>query len=219
MKVAVILAGCGNQDGSELRETILSMLALDQQGIEWQCFAPQSSFTSISHLTGEPTGTRDGFIEASRIARGEIRPLNELNPIEYDALFLPGGYAVANMLTTYAEDGASFHILPELEKVLHAMHANKLPIVALCMAPLILAKAFAKKKRLQLTFGPGDFMADVVQEMGHDWVKCKGDEIAIDPVNRVITTPAYVLSDLRLKDLYSACTQIVDQLKKFWSQS
>ena len=31
-KVAVLLAGCGHLDGAEVREAVLTLLALDQQG-------------------------------------------------------------------------------------------------------------------------------------------------------------------------------------------
>lgn len=35
-KVAVVLSGCGYLDGSEIHETVLTILALEKQGVEWQ---------------------------------------------------------------------------------------------------------------------------------------------------------------------------------------
>jgi enhancing lycopene biosynthesis protein 2 len=39
-KVAVILSGCGVYDGSEVHEAVLTLLAIEQQGASYQCFAP-----------------------------------------------------------------------------------------------------------------------------------------------------------------------------------
>ena len=39
-KVAVILSGCGFYDGSEIQESVLSLLAIEQAGASWHCFAP-----------------------------------------------------------------------------------------------------------------------------------------------------------------------------------
>ncbi len=39
-QVAIVLAGCGVFDGSEIYETTLTLLRLDQLGIGYRCFAP-----------------------------------------------------------------------------------------------------------------------------------------------------------------------------------
>src|SRR3546814_17292829 len=39
-KVAVILSGCGVYDGSEIYESVITLLRLDQRGVKVQCFAP-----------------------------------------------------------------------------------------------------------------------------------------------------------------------------------
>lgn len=41
-KVAVILSGCGYLDGSEIRESVLTLLALDTANIEYQILRPTS---------------------------------------------------------------------------------------------------------------------------------------------------------------------------------
>ena len=39
-KFAVVLAGCGQHDGSETHETILTLLALAKENVAWDAFAP-----------------------------------------------------------------------------------------------------------------------------------------------------------------------------------
>jgi hypothetical protein len=42
-RVTVVLAGCGVYDGSEILEAVLTLLALDRQGVSYQCLAPNIS--------------------------------------------------------------------------------------------------------------------------------------------------------------------------------
>ena len=41
-RIAVLLSGCGHLDGAEVREAVLTLLALDQQGATVQCIAPNA---------------------------------------------------------------------------------------------------------------------------------------------------------------------------------
>ena len=50
-KVAVILSGCGVYDGSEIHESVITLLRLDQRGVQVQCFAPDIDPVSYTHLT------------------------------------------------------------------------------------------------------------------------------------------------------------------------
>ena len=43
MKFALFLSGCGQHDGSETHEVILTLLSLAQENIEWMAFAPDIS--------------------------------------------------------------------------------------------------------------------------------------------------------------------------------
>ena len=70
-KVAVILSGCGVYDGAEIHESVLTLLALDRQGAEYQCFAPDiPQHHVLNHLTGdEMEPARNVLVESARIAR------------------------------------------------------------------------------------------------------------------------------------------------------
>ncbi len=90
-KVAVILSGCGYLDGSEIRESVLTLLALDTAHIEYQIFAPDEPlFHVIDHVSGEinMTERRNILQEAGRIARGKISSLDQLNENEFDGLLI-----------------------------------------------------------------------------------------------------------------------------------
>ena len=74
-KVGVVLSGCGVYDGTEVHESVITLLSLNRAGAEVQCMAPDmDQLHVINHLTGEEaTGeTRNVLVEAARIARGDI---------------------------------------------------------------------------------------------------------------------------------------------------
>ena len=41
-RFAVVLSGCGVFDGSEIHEAVMALLAIDEVGAEYQCFAPNT---------------------------------------------------------------------------------------------------------------------------------------------------------------------------------
>ena len=57
----------------------------------------------VNHLTGEEeTNPRNVMAESARIARGNVKPLNELKSSDFDALFIPGGFGAAKNLCSFA---------------------------------------------------------------------------------------------------------------------
>ena len=75
VKVGVILSGCGHRDGTEIREAVLTLLALDRAGAEAVCFAPDIPQNRVvDHYRGKvvPGETRNVLVEAARIARSQV---------------------------------------------------------------------------------------------------------------------------------------------------
>ena len=53
-KVGVVLSGCGAQDGAEIHESVITLLALDRAGAEVTIMAPDmNQFHVINHLNNE----------------------------------------------------------------------------------------------------------------------------------------------------------------------
>ncbi|MDP6220992.1 MAG: hypothetical protein QGG76_05320, partial [Candidatus Thalassarchaeaceae archaeon] len=52
-KVAVVLSGCGVYDGTEIHEAVLTLLAIEEAGATWHCFAPDiEQMHVIDHSRG-----------------------------------------------------------------------------------------------------------------------------------------------------------------------
>jgi len=191
-KIAVIISGCGVYDGAEIHESVLTMLAIAKHGASYQLFAPDiEQHNVINHFNGEVMDEkRNVLIEGARIARGNIKSLSDCKIEDYDALILIGGYGTAKNLSTYAFEGLNFTVLPELEKIIKLSHTLKKPIGALCIAPVIVAKAL---RGIKITIGQDVETEEIIQKLGSIHEKTQIAEITIDEANKIVSTPCYML--------------------------
>lgn len=191
-KIAVVLSGCGVQDGSEIHEAVLTLLAIDSHGAAAQCFAPSILQRDvIDHVTGKAMGeTRNVLVESARIARGRIRDLATFDAQDFDGIVFPGGFGAAKNLCSFAVDGADCNVEPSVVAAIKAMHQAGKPIGALCIAPVILAKVLGK---VEVTIGNDAGTAAAIESMGATHRERGHGEVAIDRTNRVVTTPCYML--------------------------
>jgi len=221
-KIAVILSGCGNRDGSELQESLSLMLAIDRRGWQYQCFAPEGLFEVVPHIDvqdEEEEGTvldmeqRDIFVESARIARGNLLPLEEYKPADYDALALPGGMGAARNLSTFAFDGPRMEVMDSVQDaILETYRAHK-PVVAMCIAPMVLAKVLGRYE-VGLTLGPDDNQASqVAKGFGCRVQACGPTDVCVDSVHRVLTTPAYMAAS-RISEIFAGAENMVSELEQ-----
>ncbi|CZF81856.1 isoprenoid biosynthesis glyoxalase ElbB [Grimontia marina] len=193
-KVAVILAGCGVYDGAEIHESVLSLLAIEQAGASWHCFAPDvDQHHVINHAAGEESGeTRNVLVEAARIARGDVKPLSELNVNEFDALLLPGGFGVAKNLSTFATSDEEMEIEKEVLRVCKAFATAEKPAGYVCISPVLIPKVYGPGAKG--TIGNDPQTAAAFNAMGGEHIDCPVDDFVLDQSRRLLSTPAYMLA-------------------------
>lgn len=191
-KVAVVLSGCGVFDGAEIHESVLTLLALDRQGADYQCYAPDISQSQvINHLNGEEMDEkRNVLTEAARIARGKIKNLKELSASGADAVIFPGGFGVAKNLCSLAFDGQNCKVNQEVARVVKDFHAASKPIGALCIAPAMMAKLLSGAV---VTIGQDPKTAKTIEQMGGKHKPTKHGEVIKDAANKLVTAPCYML--------------------------
>lgn len=192
--VAVILAGSGVYDGSEINEVVLTLLALEEQGVEYQCFAPDIDQAHVvNHLSGdEQNQTRNVLQEAARIVRGNVKDVAKLQVQDHAALIMTGGFGVAKNLSSFAFKGQDFDILPCIKKSMKAFTDSGKPSGYMCIAPVLLPSVFDGVK---CTIGNDVDIASVITTLGGKHVECAVDEITFDEKYRIVTTPAYMLAE------------------------
>lgn len=193
-RVGVILAGCGVQDGSEIHEAVITLLALDRAGAEAVCLAPDLELQAVNHLTGKATDERrSALVESARIARGKVRDVAKVTAADVDALIFPGGLGAAKNLCDFASKGPGCTVHPGVEKLARAVHAAGKPIGAMCIAPVLVAKLFGIEHP-SLTIGADVETARAIEAMGARHEDRGVNEVVIDRDRRLVTTPAYMLA-------------------------
>jgi len=220
-KVGVVLSGCGFLDGAEIREAVLTLLALDENDLEAVCMAPdQDQLHVVDHLTGEPVAgeRRNVRVEAARIARGDVRDLATVQADELDAIVLPGGFGMAKNCSDFASKGADASVHPALSALLRAMHEQKKPIGAICIAPAVVAAVLGKQAAPTLTIGNDAGTAAALEAMGAHHHDTPVDTPVTDLKNRVISVAAYMY-DAPLKDISAGIHSLVRGLVSLFDGS
>lgn len=213
-KIAVILSGCGHLDGAEIHESVLCLYHLARHGHQFECFAPDvSSKYIVNHLTKEIERDieRNVLVESARIARGKIKDLNELNPHQFQAIVLPGGFGVALNLSDFAEKGERCKVNETLKKILLEFYKQKKPIGATCITPAIVAKVFENVASLKLTLGSNPENKEMLDHLGMKGCLAKIDQNVADEEHLVFTTPCYMEPE-NLMGVFKGIEQMIDKL-------
>lgn len=211
-RFAVILCGCGNRDGSEIHESVMTMLAIDKSENAYEIFAPDiEQYHVINHLNGkEMSEKRNVLVEAARIARGNIKDLSMLKVIDFDAIVFPGGFGVAKNLFTYAIEGINAKVNSEVERIIKETHTVGKPIGALCISPVLIAKVL---KGITVTVGQDKSTAGDVVKMGANHINAIQTDVVSDRKNKIFTTPCYML-DASIADIAEGAENLIQTMLK-----
>lgn len=222
-KVAVILSGCGVNDGSEIHEAVSVLIHLSRHGAQVRCFAPnKEQAVAVNHYTGEvePRRQRNMLHESARIARGGpdgspgVQSLSELDPADFDAVVFPGGFGAAKNLCTFAVDGPSCAVEDDVRRVVRTFHAAGKPIGMCCIAPVIAAKVLGTKEGgpgCTVTIGAESDASAALARMGATHKACRAGQTCVDAENHLVTTPAYMV-DAPLHEIHAGIGMMVDDL-------
>jgi len=208
-QIGVLLSGCGVFDGTEIHEAVLTLLFLDRAGARIVCMAPDvDQHHVVNHLLQKDNDERrNALVESARIARGDIRALHEVQAEDLDALILPGGFGAAKNLSDFAFKGSEARVHPDVERIIRAMAAAQKPIGAICIAPAVVARVLSDRAPL-VTIGNDVGTARAIEVMGARHADRLVEEICVDPDNRLVTTPAYMLGP-GIKDVARGIEKLV----------
>ena len=211
-KIGVLLSGCGVFDGTEIHESVLTLLFIDQAGAEAVCFAPDIPQAQvINHLTQqEEKETRNVLVESARIARGEIQNINNVDVAQLDAVILPGGFGAAKNLSEFAFKGPQGEVNKDVVTFLKKIIKSKKPLGALCIAPATVGMAL-KEISPELTIGNDEDISGALTSIGIKHTLCKVDEIVVDEKNRIVTSPAYMMGS-GIADVAKGIKKLVEKV-------
>ena len=213
-KVGLLLSGCGFNDGSEIHESVISMLALDRAEVETVIMAPNiDQMHVVNHYTGQEMDEfRNVLVESSRIARGNIKDMAEVTGNDLDALIIPGGFGVAKNLSDYAMAGPDCSVNPDVYRLVSEIYLLKKPIGAICIAPVMMAKIFGEQdESAEMTIGSDELTSKDINTMGSKHIKCLASEMIIDEDKKLVTTPAYMEAQ-SIKEAAEGIEKLVKQV-------
>ena len=196
-KIGVLLSGCGVQDGSEIYEAVLTLLALEKAGAEWLAMAPDTEQSHVvNHYTGEESRleNRNVLPEAARLVRGKIMSVGEVSAHEIDALIIPGGFGVVKNLCSFAADGVDAKVNANVERLIQELHGLGKPIGAICIAPILVALAL-RGQNPTLTVGTDAATSLALNRLDAHHHVTAVDEIFVDAANKLVSTPAFMLAE------------------------
>ena len=213
--VAVILSGSGRADGSEIHESVCTLLALSRENIPVKIYAPDiEQFNVIDHLTGQPMNeSRNILIAAARRARGNISPRSELDTESVSAILLPGGIGAASNLWTYAQDGIYGDVEKETFRVLTTAMKRQLPLGFICISPVLGARIAQEcGKLLTLTIGNDASSVADIEALGCTHKQSDPNTCVVDKVNKVVSAAAYMSAD-SVAECYNGIHALVKEIK------
>ena len=215
-KVAVVLSGCGVFDGTEIHEAVLTLLAIEEEGATWHCFAPNiDQMHVIDHSTGDVQEgvTRNVFAESARIARGadKLSELAEYDPAEFDAIVFPGGFGGAKNLSDFAVRGAEAEIEESVTAAVRSTHSMGKPIGFICITPASVGALTLGGDGVELTIGDDPDTASAVVQCGAKHTNCLVDDVVVDLDHKVVSTPAYMLGP-GVSDVRKGISKLVNEV-------
>lgn len=212
-KIGVLLSGCGFLDGSEIHETVLTLLAISKAGAEAHCIAPNmTQHEVVNHYSGEVMAgeSRNVLVESARIARGVITDLEKIDSLNLDALILPGGYGAAKNLSNFNTKQADCEVDKKVAAAIQSFFEAGKPLGFLCIAPVIAAKVLGKE-HIELTIGNDQECAKAIEAMGARHVECPVWSAVVSQKGKVTSTPAYMLGTT-ISEVAKGIDQLVDEL-------
>ncbi len=216
-RFAVVLSGCGVFDGSEIHEAVCTMLAIEQSGCSYQCFAPNTwQARTVDHFTGHAVAiagdedNRNVLAESARIARGNVKDLAEFKAKDFEGIVFPGGFGAALNLSDFAVKGASCDINVEVRRAVEESYREGIVIGAMCIAPTVIARILGKE-HIKVTVGNDKNVAAGIETMGARHQNCEATEVCVDSEHKVVTTPCYMLA-ASLKEICDGTRNLVDEM-------
>ncbi len=202
MRIGVLLAGCGMYDGSDVHETTLLLLALEEAGERPVLIAPEiDQDRTVDHLSGDevPEERRGVLRESARLGRTAIQTLESCRPEDLEALVIPGGYGpVVNLSSGFARPGEACRILPVVKRFLEHFIEEGKPIGLISLGEVPVRTIL--KQEIEIMPPPHD-----------------PDHPVVDAKRRIIHTPGFAVFT-RFQDVQRGIRAMVSELLRLMGE-
>jgi enhancing lycopene biosynthesis protein 2 len=149
-----------------------------------------------------------------------VNEISDISPADIDGLIIPGGFGSAKNFTKWAFLGPEGEIADEVKLLIVNMLNVGKPICALCVSPVVVAKALEGSAiRVTMTLGtdqessPYDitgFNAGI-EAVGANAKMKTIREVLVDEENKIVTAPCYMM-DANILEIRNNVNQAVEAL-------
>ncbi len=213
MKVAVLLAGCGIGDGSQIEEVLLTYLALESSNIEYIPVAPnRDSFDVIDHYNEiQIDSNRNILIESARIGKGRILPLDELDVKDFDGLIIIGGMGVYKNLSNYIEKRNDFDVETDVYELITSFYNQRKPIGSMCAGIILVVKSLEEISDNLSVGMTGNAFKSLFSDLNVTVTSISATKSHKDIKNKLTNTPAF-LGSQKLPEIYQGILSMVNDM-------
>lgn len=215
-KVAMIFAGCGHYDGTDVQEATGLLFNLSKHNFQVSYFAPtqeiEETFLYVPIKEVDKLEERYPHKEATRITNIPVQDLEKLKGSEYSAIIIPGGEGVLRVLGNYLSDlEGKFKVNGKLESLLKEFHKTKKPLLATSHGALLVGRVLGG---ITVTLGDNeDDLAQECRKWGNETVEIKHPQKIYQSEN-IITYPGNLLPSTTPSDIYNGTEKCADALIK-----
>jgi enhancing lycopene biosynthesis protein 2 len=111
-------------------------------------------------------------------------------------------------MCSYAFDGIDMKIDRVVEKAIKDTHAAGKPIGALCISPVLITKILGS---VEVTIGSDPGTSSDIKAMGGQHKNTGNGEVIIDKINKIVTSPCYML-DAEITDIAKGADKTIKAL-------
>eukprot|EP00096_Caligus_rogercresseyi_P003951 TRINITY_DN1792_c1_g1_i1.p1 TRINITY_DN1792_c1_g1~~TRINITY_DN1792_c1_g1_i1.p1 ORF type:complete len:230 (-),score=47.52 TRINITY_DN1792_c1_g1_i1:67-756(-) len=220
-KVAVILSGCGRQDGSDPSEVSPLVVALSRAELTPVFYAPYVTMSiGVNHVNGAEAETkRNVLVESARLVRDPVQKLECLNANDEDisALIIPGGNGVLYNLSNFATSYENPEVNEEVQRVILDFKSAGKPIGCSSFANVLVALVLPDT---QITLGSDDeeecpnsaFLKSNLEERGTSIQPTSMGEVCVDSDNKVASAATYLYTAAKYFEIADTIYQLVDEV-------
>lgn len=223
-RIGVVLSGCGAKDGTDVEEALAVLLALQRNGGEPICCAPDVAQTVvIDHVSGDVSSSkapRNVRRESARLTREPVRDMATVSARDVDGLVIPGGGGATLNLCNYTDKGVVCDVNPDLARLLREMLAAKKPIGLCGGAAIPAARVLGPVAGVRLSAGSkASSAAKHAAVMGAEVRYCEAEDVVIDSKHRVVSTPSHLDAEAPLRRIAIGIDKLVRTVLSFARES
>ncbi|KAL7302706.1 hypothetical protein TKK_0004760 [Trichogramma kaykai] len=233
-KVAVVVSGCGDIDGSSILETTSLAVHLHRCGLAAELFGPDEETArffdfrtresykndeTLWHKKNRIKVTRNTLSMAARLlVNHEVWPLEDLDYRRFKALVIPGGAGVGFILSNFLDAANTGIVNPNLKYKIEDFSKSKKPIGTISYAGILVAQVIPG---VRLTIGRSDGDAGLPRDLiglatafGAEHVDKRADETCEDVERNVYSTPGLTVRTDPRPAIFDGIGKLVDAISR-----